>query len=440
MRNADLALRYPADWSRTRTAPAVPGLRSPTPCRPGPARVDPRRRRAGGRAGSRPGGCRRRRGADRGPGRCHGTALLGAPGAGIGAAVVAYAVPGADGTVVAACFQSARTAGPSRTAARAPPPPCGPAGPGPPLAVRQPAVRATAGGGGRGAWTASGPRAAPRWPGPRTRAGQAADHRTRCAATTAARRGHGPDRRPGQARASPRRRPSPSCAAPPAASATWRTPPAPAGRGRWNAARNGVRRRRGPLPGRAPAAPAAGIRRGLGIDCPPRGRPRQLEGRVPCWSPGARVSSAPGSSERLIAEGAKVVVLQRDVDPAGPVRHRGHRGALHGGATPTSPTTRRCSAILNEHAPYDDLPPGRPADRRARPTAPRSPPSRATSAAPTRCSRPAAPAGWWASALERIVVASTDHAYGSARGPALPGGLRAGARASPTTCPRRART
>ena len=92
--------------------------------------------------------------------------------------------------------------------------------------------------------------------------------------------------------------------------------------------------------------------------------------------------------QRLIGEGASVTVLQRDIDPSG-------RFATEGVAEQCAVVHADVSdydavlAALNEHeAVRSSISPPRPSW--VLPTAPRSPPSRPTYAAPTTCWRRAA--------------------------------------------------
>jgi hypothetical protein len=102
MRAADLTLRYPADWTVSRTAAAVPGLRLADAVSLSPAGTLGDGELVAGRVA---GGALPATGELVDLGQVTGRRYSGLRESGSRRRVVAYAVPGAGGTVVAACFQ-----------------------------------------------------------------------------------------------------------------------------------------------------------------------------------------------------------------------------------------------------------------------------------------------------------------------------------------------
>ena len=128
------------------------------------------------------------------------------------------------------------------------------------------------------------------------------------------------------------------------------------------------------------------------------------------WSPAGAGSSAPGWRKALLERGDAVVLAR-------PRRRRGRASGLdaagdrrRGRADVDGRPARRASCVGARSSSTRSTPSSTSPRRRSsapRPR-PRCRPSRRTSAAPGRCSRPAASAG-----VERVVVASSDKAYGA---------------------------
>ena len=220
------------------------------------------------------------------------------------------------------------------------------------------------------------------------------------------------------------------------------------GRPRPHALRRGLRGDRTARPSRSRLAPShpAAARREAGMarpsQAPLAANPCRRRGRSPRCDPcgAAPVSRWDGQvvlvtgaqgfvgswlAERLLDEGATVVVaLRRDVDPESRFRTDGIEERCVIAQSPTCSITSRSLRVLNEHDVVGGVPPRRPDDRRHRE------PLAAVDLRDQRprhlhcCSRPAARSGSWATRSRRVVVASSDKAYGRPRRAALPRGLR----------------
>ena len=151
---------------------------------------------------------------------------------------------------------------------------------------------------------------------------------------------------------------------------------------------------------------AAGGRPWRAWDATPRGRGRWRATRS---SPAPAASSAPGSAGRCSSAARGRLARPRRgrtgrLSALGAARDRGRGGEVDGDLLDAELVDR----ALATHGVRRRLPPRRRDDRRHGRRVARCATSRPTCAAPGRCWRPA-----WRTSVERVVVASSDKAYGA---------------------------